>query len=350
MDLYQDKATWGVLELAITNSNRADLGIKPLSEMPATQAALPQAQQDGNSTYLEQNDAGATSPLAMPSLEISSIPSNPELVGDGNWPITAMRQLDELSDQISLLPPDVTDASGLPTYRMKAKPRGIGVIISNRIFTCDMPMRNGTDKDASALEKLFTYLGFYTNRYDNLKAADMEHKLKEVASLNHKDYDCLMVAILTHGKQGKLYGTDKTIPIAPLINLFDGNNCPMLIGKPKIFLIQACRGDDYDHGVNMIDGNDTTDSGTLPTMSDYILAYSTIPGSVSWRNSATGSWFIYTLVGVFKDNAHKEHLLDMLTEVNRRMTELRLGSGGYKQQPEPVTGLRKKLYFNPGKY
>lgn len=85
-------------------------------------------------------------------------------------------------------------------------------------------------------------------------------------------------------------------------------------------------------------------------MSDYLLAYSTIPGYVSWRNSASGSWFISTLVTVFKDNAHKEHLLDMLTEVNRRITQLQLGSGGYKQQPEPVTGLRKKLYFNPGKY
>jgi len=85
-------------------------------------------------------------------------------------------------------------------------------------------------------------------------------------------------------------------------------------------------------------------------MSDYLLAYSTIPGNVSWRNCSTGSWFIYTLVSVFKDNADKEHLLDMLTEVNRKMTDLELGSGRYKQQPEPVTGLRKKLYFNPGKY
>ena len=91
-------------------------------------------------------------------------------------------------------------------------------------------------------------------------------------------------------------------------------------------------------------------TGTLPTMSDYLLAYSTIPGNVSWRNSVTGSWFIYTLVGVFKDNAHKEHLIDMLTEVNRRMTALELGSGRFKQQPEPVTALRKKLYFNPGQY
>jgi len=32
MGQYGDNATWGVLELAITNANRVDLGLKPLSE------------------------------------------------------------------------------------------------------------------------------------------------------------------------------------------------------------------------------------------------------------------------------------------------------------------------------
>ena len=32
MGQYGDNATWGTLELAITNANRVDLGLKPLSE------------------------------------------------------------------------------------------------------------------------------------------------------------------------------------------------------------------------------------------------------------------------------------------------------------------------------
>ena len=83
-------------------------------------------------------------------------------------------------------------------------------------------------------------------------------------------------------------------------------------------------------------------------MSDYLLSYSTIPGHVSWRNKKTGSWFIYTLANVFKDNATKEHLIDMLTEVNRKVAALELGGGIYRQQPEPVTHLQKKLYLFPG--
>ena len=47
------------------------------------------------------------------------------------------------------------------------------------------------------------------------------------------------------------------------------------------------------------------------------------------------------------------HLLDMLTEVNRRIAdevEAKDVTGKKKQTPEPVFTLRKRLYFNPGKY
>ena len=51
--------------------------------------------------------------------------------------------------------------------------------------------------------------------------------------------------------------------------------------------------------------------------------------------------------------ADREHLLDMLTEVNRRISEEvepKDVTGKKKQTPEPVFTLRKRLYFNPGKY
>ena len=180
--------------------------------------------------------AGATSEPPVPVLE--SIPGNPELVGDGNWPTIAMQQLDELSERMSgLPPPDATDANGLPIYKMKENPQGIAIIINNRNFICGPPERLGTDKDAEALVKLFTYLRFFTNRYDNLTVAEMECKLKEVAKLNHQKFDCLMVAILTHGLEGELYGTDGTISTAWLLHLLDGKRCPTLVGKPKIFFV-----------------------------------------------------------------------------------------------------------------
>ena len=42
--------------------------------------------------------------------------------------------------------------------------------------------------------------------------------------------------------------------------------------------------------------------------------------------------------------------MDMLVEVNRRVAEeFESRSGKYKQIPEPVCRLRKKLYFHPKK-
>ena len=92
-------------------------------------------------------------------------------------------------------------------------------------------------------------------------------------------------------------------------------------------------------------------TGTLPSEADYLLAYATIPGYVSWRNNQNGSWFVSALVSVFMEMADKVHLLDMLTEVNRRVAEeFESTSGKRKQVPEPVSRLRKRLYFNPGNH
>ena len=53
-----------------------------------------------------------------------------------------------------------------------------GLIINNKHFTCGMKDRVGTERDAEALTKLFIHLGFYTNRYDDLRGRDMHKKLQ----------------------------------------------------------------------------------------------------------------------------------------------------------------------------
>lgn len=93
------------------------------------------------------------------------IKHNPNLVGDGNWPFEMAKPVK--NESIVVPPPptaqDAADVAGLPSYQMKSSPRGIGLIINNKKFSCGLPERNGTDKDAASLQQLFTYLGFYTN-------------------------------------------------------------------------------------------------------------------------------------------------------------------------------------------
>ena len=192
----------------------------------------------------------------MPSLD--TIKHNPSLIGDGKWPHEQVKPGGNETVEVPAAE-DIVDAKGLPCYRMKSSPQGIAVIINNKTFTCSLPNRNGTDKDADALERLFTYLGFYTNRYNDLTVGEIKHTLTDLASRNFKQYDCLLVAILTHGVEGKLYGTKGAeIPVKDLTALFNGNRCPSLVGKPKIFFLQACRGGNYDKGVkhDEVDGMD----------------------------------------------------------------------------------------------
>ena len=68
---------------------------------------------------------------------------------------------------------------------------------------------------------------------------------------------------------------------------------------------------------------------------------------VSWRNSEYGSWFVKAFVDTMKEQAAREHFVDILTEVNRRVAFDFQSRGRNKQIPAPVTMLTRKLYFRP---
>jgi Caspase domain. len=64
--------------------------------------------------------------------------------------------------------------------------------------------------------------------------------LVAVAKADHKNEDCLVVAVLTHG-HGKdyLYAYDEKYKTDTLWSCFTADICPELAGKPKIFIIQV---------------------------------------------------------------------------------------------------------------
>ena len=52
-----------------------------------------------------------------------------------------------------------------------------------------------------------------------------------------------VVCILSHGSKQSVYGYDgKPIKIDKLLKRLDNQDCPGLRNKPKLILIQACRG------------------------------------------------------------------------------------------------------------
>ena len=80
------------------------------------------------------------------------------------------------------------------------------------------------------------FLSFHQQKL--MAEADKERLLGD-----HKEADAFICVILSHGRKGCVLGTDRQpVELEKLFALFDGNKCPNLIGKPKIFFIQACQG------------------------------------------------------------------------------------------------------------
>lgn len=272
-------------------------------------------------------------------------------------------------------------------YSMSSNPRGLALIINNKNFRT-MPERRGTEVDGRNLSHVFKQLGFNVDQKTNLKGQEMASFIKEFAKMNHSTFDCVILAILTHGVEGALYGTDeKKLAVEDVLKFFDANHAPSLIGKPKVIILQACRGERFDRGIESTDAtgagyveeqapprpteNSALDAEALaksmlemeleapdafastrnkvPTMSDMLIAYATVPGYVSWRNSERGSWFIQALSEVILEYAQSEDMLSMLTKVNAKVARaFESSSGRNKQMPAPVTMLTKKLFFFPG--
>uniref|UniRef100_A0A8C2BXF7 Caspase 9, apoptosis-related cysteine peptidase n=1 Tax=Cyprinus carpio TaxID=7962 RepID=A0A8C2BXF7_CYPCA len=267
-------------------------------------------------------------------------------------------------------------------YKMDASPCGICLIINNVDFDpdCDLKDRKGSDIDCDKMEKRFKALNFKVIAKRNLKHKRIRHEMASLAKRDHSAYDCCVVIILSHGTEanhnrfpGAVHGVDgPAVPVQLITNYLNGQNCPSLQGKPKLFFIQACGGGEKDTGFEVSpdevepslggiddqmdaipissssDSLSTSDEldarATLPTPSDILVSYSTFPGYVSWRDTQAGSWYVENLDRVLEENAATDDLVTMLMMVNNAVSQIS-AKGLYKQMPGSFNFLRKHLYF-----
>ena len=54
----------------------------------------------------------------------------------------------------------------------------------------------------------------------------------------------------------------------------------------------------------------------IPTHADFLIAYSTVPGFYSWRNTTNGSWFVQALCYVLSERGREDDLLSLMTTVS----------------------------------
>ncbi|XP_007190583.1 caspase-8 isoform X1 [Balaenoptera acutorostrata] len=251
-------------------------------------------------------------------------------------------------------------------YRMKSKPRGYCLIFNNYDFSIarkDVPKlhsikdRNGTDLDAEALRKTFSELHFEIVHYKDYTAKKICEVLKSYQSMDHNNKDCFICCILSHGDKGIIYGSDgQEAPIYELTSYFTGSKCPSLLGKPKIFFIQACQGDNYQRGIAVetdseqkeayLEMDSSLQKRYIPDEADFLLGMATVNNCVSYRSTMEGTWYIQSLCQSLRERCPRgEDILTILTKVNFEVSNKDDKKNMGKQMPQPTFTLRKKLFF-----
>ncbi|XP_045142802.1 caspase-3 isoform X2 [Echinops telfairi] len=169
-------------------------------------------------------------------------------------------------------------------YKMDYPEMGLCIIINNKNFhsSTKMAPRSGTDVDAAELRKTFGTLKYEVRNKNDLSREEMVTLMRGVSEEDHSKRSSLVCVLLSHGDEGVIYGTDGPVDLKKLTRFFRGDNCRSLAGKPKLFIIQACRGTDLDCGIETDSAIDDDDMACqkIPVEADFLYAYSTAPGCV----------------------------------------------------------------------
>uniref|UniRef100_A0A667Y532 Caspase a n=1 Tax=Myripristis murdjan TaxID=586833 RepID=A0A667Y532_9TELE len=269
-------------------------------------------------------------PVLFPSADQEAVSSHPpvKLAGGSRSFSTHIQRTDKLVGQ-------------LETSDMVIIKTRVALLINVRNFVNKKWIREGSEKDDAAMVTLLTALG-YRVRYcfrnetkKQTKILDIDKAVKDFAQLpDLSQTDSVFVVIMSHGIMGAVYGSrgkavnpnekDDLFPIDNIFEYLNAKNCPALRDKPKVIIIQACRGGD-----SLIFVIETNPGKCLSRSMKLIVVFLCQIHStrnVSWRDPDFGSPFIQYLVEVFNTFSHKDHLEKLFTQVMNR----------FKQGPTPT--------------
>ncbi|XP_072180995.1 uncharacterized protein [Diadema setosum] len=285
-------------------------------------------------------------------------------------------------------------------YCMSLRNKGIVFVLNNNNYV-DRGVRKGSEIDVINVTHVFNEIGYIPVVKQNLTGQEILGALAEVKRATRKIHTSVVLVFMSHGIQEGIYGSDGVvITVEEIKEMFSGKNCPALIGKPKIFFFQACRGnkltksatDDRtlsviptshnldDEGflntfaketegidparVNELQNLSTASTARnhlpaletdgVPDNADMYIAHATSEGYFAIRDRVNGSWFIQALCEELITGAHLYDLDTIMTKVAKRVKKLKgeIEYNGNKhityQTPQAIKqGIEKKIYFLP---
>ncbi|CAK6963463.1 caspase a-like [Scomber scombrus] len=227
----------------------------------------------------------------------------------------------------------------------------VALLITNIEFTEKAMNRKGADKDEENMEKLLKALGYEVVKYTNLTGKKIEKAVIDFSKHPKlKETDSVFVVIMSHGELGAVLGVNfkkgdpereqDKFPIDDIYKHLDTAHCQDLLNKPKIIIIQACRGE-KDGSVLVSDAAVVSDDAQQPDPSlsageenieddalrrapkekDFIRFLSCTPDTVSYRHTDKGSFLIQYIVEALNTYAHKDHIEELFRKVTQRFDD-----------------------------
>ncbi|XP_044242639.1 caspase-13-like isoform X1 [Ursus americanus] len=212
----------------------------------------------------------------------------------------------------------------------------LALIICNIEFD-HLPPRNGAELDITGMKNLLEGLGYSVDVKQKLTAKDMESALRAFAARpEHESSDSTFLVLMSHGILSGICGTTfspenpDVLPYDTVFQIFNNRNCFKLRDKPKVIIIQACRGENLGELWVSDSPAASTDSFSHQPLllesdvvykvhveKDFVAFCSSTPHNVSWRHVTKGSLFIAQLIACFQKYSWCCHLVEVFQKVQQ---------------------------------
>uniref|UniRef100_A0A1I8GZW9 ANK_REP_REGION domain-containing protein n=1 Tax=Macrostomum lignano TaxID=282301 RepID=A0A1I8GZW9_9PLAT len=216
----------------------------------------------------------------------------------------------------------------LDVYPRRNPKNGYCLIINQIYRSNDLDnIRRGSEQDVKRIYQLFqTDLHFRVHERPDLDSEGMIAEMRKIANSGVlADIDYFVCFILAHGHGDAVQGTDgKLVELRDIALQVDAEHCPDLVGKPKVFFIQACRtrgdtGMQYFQSKPEPEDNAKKAPLKISKYIDFLFGFSTWEDCLSYRSIYRGSLYIQKLCDVIEENYDKMDLLKMMTHVCREV-------------------------------
>lgn len=246
----------------------------------------------------------------------------------------------------AFLPPHIREE----TYRMQSKPLGICLIID-----C-------IGNDTKYLQETFTSLGYHIQLFLFPKSHDITQIVRRYAcTVQHQDYDSFVCVLVSLGGSQSMMGRDQVhsgFSLDHVKNMFTGDMCPSLRGKPKIFFIQNYEslGSQSEDSSLEVDGPSIKNVDSKPLQprhctthpeADIFWSLCTADVSHLEKPSSSSSVYLQKLSQQLKQG-RKRPLVDLHVELTDKVYAWNSGvSSKEKYSLSLQHTLRKKLILAP---